>query len=330
MVWLSRCSVLPIAAALVIFPHFTYSDTSTLVESALIPSNGTQLYLEMRGPAKRSPILLYLHGGPGQAIGLVSFRSYVGPALESRFLVCYLHQRGTIYSPIVPDTGLTIANHVADVHNVINYLRTRFPGRKIYLLGHSWGGTLAVASILNNAGTVAGVIDVAGPLNLGADLIASYQLTLKWAEETHNSEAVQELKSLGPPPYHDIMQQIGFSRWSSSAQGGIDQHFSMEKLLGRAPFTSMQESWQDAQIRIVRAMYSELSQINLEPQVARVKTRLLLINGKFDSITPSSALQESFRSYGGPKRWLEMDASHHLPFVDEPDAFVKAVTGFVH
>ncbi|HKF54996.1 MAG TPA: alpha/beta hydrolase [Blastocatellia bacterium] len=330
MRWLSQCSVLPIAAALAIFPHSRYTDSSSLAESALISSNGTQLYLEMRGPAKRSPIMLYLHGGPGQAIGLVSFRSYVGPPLESRLLVCYLHQRGTLFSPAVPDASLTVANHIADVHNVINYLRTRFPGRKIYLLGHSWGGTLAVASMLDKAGAVAGVVDVAGPLNLAADLSASYEVTMKWAEETHNSEAVQELKTLGPPPYHDIMQQIAFSKWSSSARGGIDQHFSMEKLLGRAPFTSMQESWQDAQIRIVRAMYSELSQINLEPRVAYVKTPLLLINGKLDSITPSSALQESFRLYGGTKHWVEMDASHHLPFVDEPDAFVKAVIDFVH
>jgi pimeloyl-ACP methyl ester carboxylesterase len=329
---------LTVAAALATLPHSGHRDANSFAESALIPVNGTQLYIELRGPAKRSPILLYLHGGPGQAIGLVSFRSYVGPALEGRFLVCYLHQRGTLYSPMVPDAGLTIANHVSDVHDVLHYLRTRFPGRPIYLLGHSWGGTLAVASIMgkgeakgeDKTGAVAGVIDVAGPLNLAADLSASYQVTMKWAEETHNSEAIQELKTLGPPPYHDIMQQIGFSKWSSSARGGIDQHFSMEKLLGRAPFTSMQESWQNSQIRIIRAMYAELSQINLEPQVAHVKTPLLLINGKLDSITPSSALQESFRLYGGRKRWLEMDASHHLPFVDEPDAFVKAVTDFVH
>jgi len=229
---------------------------------------------------------------------------------------------------MVPDSGLTIANHVADVHNSIHYLHSRFPGRKIYLLGHSWGGTLAMLSIVDKPAGVAGVIDVAGPLNLAADLNASYQTTLKWAEETNNTEAVRELKTLGLPPYHDIMQQIAFSKWSSSAQGGIDQHVSPEKLLSRAPFTSMQESWQDAQMRITRAMYAELSGINVEPQVARFKIPLLMINGKRDSITPSSALQESFRLYGGPKRWVEMNESHHLPFVDEPEAFVRAVTDF--
>lgn len=94
-----------------------------------------QLNVELRGPAERTPVLLYLHGGPGNAFALLSFRSYVGPVLESRFLVCYLQQRGVMNSPAVPDSSQTVANHVADVQSVVAYLHNRFPGRKIYLLG---------------------------------------------------------------------------------------------------------------------------------------------------------------------------------------------------
>src|SRR5262245_22884573 len=88
---ISRCAVLLIAASLFASQHSTAAGASNLAETTFIKSNDTQLYLELRGPATRSPILLYLHGGPGRAIGVISFRSYVGPALESRFLVCYLH-----------------------------------------------------------------------------------------------------------------------------------------------------------------------------------------------------------------------------------------------
>jgi pimeloyl-ACP methyl ester carboxylesterase len=91
----------------------------------------------------------------------------------------------------------------------------------------------------------------------------------------------------------------------------------------------MQPSWNDSQIRIATAMFGELSGINMEPRVPHVKTPLLMINGKLDTITPSASLEESYRLYGGPKRWLEMNDSHHLPFVDEPEAFVKAVADFV-
>jgi pimeloyl-ACP methyl ester carboxylesterase len=310
------------------FSYWTSAQPGPLAETTLIKSNDTQLYVELRGVAERAPILLYLHGGPGNPLGIVAFRSYVGPALESRFLVCYLEQRGVLSSPAVADASLTVANHVADVHNVIRYLAGRFAGRKIYLLGHSWGGLLAVLSVVDEPTGVAGVIDAGGPLNLPASLSASYQASLKWAEETKNSEAIQELKALGPPPYHDFDQQIGLSKWSSQAQGGIAQHISETKLLSRPPFTSMEASWQETQLRIGKAMYAELMRVNIEPRLAKVKTPLLMINGKLDTITPSVELQESYRLYGGPKQWVELEASHHLSFVDEPDAFVKAVSDF--
>jgi pimeloyl-ACP methyl ester carboxylesterase len=325
---INRCAAFLILGGLFSFSNLTSAQSGPLAETTLIKSNDTQLYVELRGPAERSPILLYLHGGPGNPIGIVAFRSYVGPALESRFLVCYLEQRGVLNSPVVPEASLTIANHVADVHNVIEYLRKRFPVRKIYLLGHSWGGILAVLSVVDQPTRVAGVIDASGPLNLPASLSASYQASLKWAEDTKNSEAIQELKALGPPPYHDFNQQIGLSKWSSSAQGGIAQHISQTKLLSRPPFTSMDGSWQDTQMRVGKAMYAELAGLNVEPRLAKVKTPLLMINGKLDTVTPSVELQESYRLYGGPKQWVELAASHHLSFVDEPEAFVKAVIDF--
>ena len=119
---ISRYATFLILAS-VLAPRPALTEEPRLLEKAdLIKSADTQLYLELRGRADRSPILLYLHGGPGNPFG-VAFRSCVGSALESRFLVCYLHQRGVLNSPAVPDAGLTVAHHVSDVHNVIRYTK---------------------------------------------------------------------------------------------------------------------------------------------------------------------------------------------------------------
>lgn len=300
-----------------------------ITDSTFVQSGDAKLYIELRGPAEKTPILLYLHGGPGQPLGIVGFRAYVGPALESHFLVCYLHQRGVINSPMPPESSLTVANHVADVHNVIQYLHNRFPTRKLFLLGHSWGGTLALLSLLDYQGPVAGVIDACGPPGLAASRAASYQATLKWAEDTGNKEAIQALKAVGPPPYHDLDQQIQLSTWSSQANGGLTRHLDQKKLLCRPPLTTMDPSWDDRQLLIIKKMAEEIFGLNVAPRLGSLKTPLLMIAGKLDVIVPPGALRESFKQYGGPKQWVELPASNHLCFVDEPDAFVKAVVDFV-
>jgi dipeptidyl aminopeptidase/acylaminoacyl peptidase len=78
--------ILPILLSLS-FSQIVLSQTAQINRSALIESNGTKLYLELRGPSRKVPILLYLHGGPGNAFALVSFRAYVGPQLETKYLV---------------------------------------------------------------------------------------------------------------------------------------------------------------------------------------------------------------------------------------------------
>jgi pimeloyl-ACP methyl ester carboxylesterase len=293
-----------------------------------IATSDTRLAIELRGRGDDVPILLYLHGGPGSALGVVALRAYVGLELEARYLVAYLDQRGVLDSPAVPGDSQTIANHVADVQAAIRYLRARFPHRRLYLLGHSWGGTLALATALDSAGLVDGVIDVAGPFELAGTLRASYDTTLKWARDAHLDDAVAELQTVGPPPYRELTQQLTLSKWASSAFGGIAEHLSEPRLLSRAPYTKAEPAWGEAELAIVQAMYAELTRADLVPRLAAARTPLLVIVGGLDANVPPDAMQAGYQAYGGPKRWLALPRSHHLMFVDEPGAFVQAVEGF--
>ena len=323
------CRVVLAISLLLVVAQVALCQTEQIEKSIFIVSNQTKLFLELRGPSRNVPLLLFLHGGPGNAFALVSFRAYAGPQLESKYLMAYLHQRGVLNSPAVPDSSQTLANHVADVRNVVKYLRAQFPGRRLYLLGHSWGGTLAMLSILDQPDLVDGVIDVSGPFNSQSDLKDSYEAALKWAQDSHNSEASTELQSLGPPPYHDVNQQMVLSKWASSAKGGIDAHLSEAQLLSRAPFTKFEPSWQDVQLRITKAMYAELGGVNVEPRLSKMHIPLLVIVGGKDAVVPPACLRSGYALYGGPKEWVELSGSHHLPFVDEPEPFLKAVEGFI-
>jgi proline iminopeptidase len=88
--------------------------------------------------AKGAPPLLFLHGGPGY--NSYSFEAQAGPALEKKLQVIYLDQRGSGRSERPWRGEYSIAALVDD----IEALRKTLGVDKLALMGHSFGGTLAL------------------------------------------------------------------------------------------------------------------------------------------------------------------------------------------
>jgi proline iminopeptidase len=138
----------------ILFGLFFFVQNSVLTAAAvsdrvMLDVGGTSVYLEVLGPSKEAPVVLFLHGGPGSVAHLIMFQSTVGKRLERDFLVAYLHQRGVGKSPPVPVFEQTIAYHVKDVDLVIDYLKRTYNQKQVSLVGHSWGFHGRGASIID-------------------------------------------------------------------------------------------------------------------------------------------------------------------------------------
>jgi proline iminopeptidase len=105
------------------------------IDEGFLEVNGTTLYYKSIGSGE--PIVV-LHGGPG--FDHQQFLPYIGE-LSSRYKVILYDQRGTGLSSGPADaTSITIHNFVEDIEGI----RTAFGIAKMNLLGHSWGGMLAM------------------------------------------------------------------------------------------------------------------------------------------------------------------------------------------
>jgi proline iminopeptidase len=98
--------------------------------------NNYKYHMEIYG-AKDSTPLIVVHGGPGLDY------EYLKPLqrLSNDYQVIFYDQRGTGLSPRVDKKFLTIEQNLDDLHSIVEHFSK---GKKVKLIGHSWGATLVV------------------------------------------------------------------------------------------------------------------------------------------------------------------------------------------
>jgi pimeloyl-ACP methyl ester carboxylesterase len=181
-------------------------------EQGFVAINGIPQWVTVTGRDCRNPVLLFIHGGPGNPNS--PFADALHGAWAKDFTLVQWDQRGAgrTYGrnlpvrELEPDefarTPLTLALMAADGIAVAEYLQQRLGQRKVILTGSSWGSALAVEMAHLRPAlfhAYVGVAQLVGP----PDLIASHTLALQRARELGDQPAINTLQALGTPPWTD-------------------------------------------------------------------------------------------------------------------------------
>lgn len=112
--------------------------------------DGVRLHLEAFGDPGLPPVVV-IHGGPGR-----DFRHLLAlAALQNEFRVVFYDQRGTGLSERVPDERHTLEAYYRELDAVVDLAGG---GRKVHLVGHSWGAMLASGYLGLHPEKVAGAV----------------------------------------------------------------------------------------------------------------------------------------------------------------------------
>src|SRR5437899_4704828 len=136
--------------------------------------NDVRLWYRVAGRAAPGvPPVVFLHGGPGQ--GSYHFAALVGPYLERSLRMVYFDQRGSGKSER-PWTGeYSMATLVEDIEG----LRRELGVPQIALIGHSFGGDLALEYAATYPTRVARLVIVSGMWSM--PVLGHYQCERIWA-----------------------------------------------------------------------------------------------------------------------------------------------------
>jgi len=139
----------------------------TVAEDMTLPAiemNGSRFHAESFGnPA--NPVIIFLHGGPGGDYRslLALTKRYNGYSLTDDYFLVYWDQRGTGLSQRHNKDVLTTDVYVSDLNALIDRYSQ---GRKVFLIGESWGGMFATKYINTYPQRVAGAVLIEpGPMD---------------------------------------------------------------------------------------------------------------------------------------------------------------------
>jgi len=167
-----------------------------------VPINGTRQRIYLAGTRKDNPILLWLDGGPGGS-ELAWVRTYLGALHEHFTIVCW-DQRGTAASYRAGKQGLGVEDFTEDVIALSEYLAQTFGQKKIFLLGHSWGGFLGSLAAQKRPDLYHALIAAHPHVNSTENDTIGYHMILEGAKARGDEKTVKKLISIGEPPYEYV------------------------------------------------------------------------------------------------------------------------------
>lgn len=292
-------------------------------EEKYVQIGGIEQWITIKGKNKNLPVVLFLHGGPGSPSS--PYADAIFGDWEKDFILVHWDQRGTgrTFGRNAPqeldedywiETPLTIEQMTADGLEVSEYLRKHLGKEKIILIGTSWGSVLGTKMALMRPDMYYAYIGHSQLVNPSADIIQVYHKTNQLAHQSNDSTAIDVLKSLGPPPYHNAKH--------------TGQLMRIIKKYERENSVPAPESWweiapeyaneTDASHRyngddysfIHYAGHKELgiksmsSTINLMKDGVEFKIPVYLIQGEEDILTPLDITAKYFEKINAPEKEL--------------------------
>ena len=301
----------------------------SIAELTTVDAGGKDLALMLRGHSTDNPVVLFLAGGPGGS-ELGAMRNHL-EGLEETFVVATWDQRGNgkSYPALDPASTYTLQSVVDDTIEITNYLRERFDQDQIYVLGQSWGSTLGVLAVQEAPELYRGFIGTGQMVSqLETDRIF-YEDTLAWADETGEGSLADELRSIGPPPYANMLdyettlsheyEVYPYDHTSNSeGEGGFSENF----LVPEYSFTE-QVHLLGAFMDSFAVLYPQLQEIDFRETATEFEVPMFFVQGAHEADGRAEPFDDWFPLVEAPITDLTvLDTSGHRPLFEQPDEFV--------
>lgn len=250
-------------------------------------------WITITGKNDQAPVLLFLHGGPGNSV--ISYASRFTTELRKHFIVVQWDQResGKTVKLNHSDKPLTVSLMTSDAVAVVRYLCGRFKQEKIYVAGHSWGGFLALQAADKVPELLHACIASAPMINQLESEVRTLEWLLRTAREKKDTEAIKQLEQV-KIPFESGDQLYFHRRWLAK------NPISRERV----------NQWADKWL----PLFNEASRMNLFGLIPQIRCPVYFLVGSNDRQADSRITEDYFKAVQAEKKdliWFT-NSSHNL------------------
>jgi pimeloyl-ACP methyl ester carboxylesterase len=273
------------------------SGSSPISVQEFVEIGGIRQWVSIKGTDDQNPVLLFLHGGPGNSA--MGYADKFTSELQKHFIVVLWDQRESGKTAELnhsPGT-LTVSLMEEDAVEMINYLRSRFSQNKIYLMGHSWGGFLGLRIASSHPQLLLACFAISPMVYQ----LESERLSLEWmrenADRQGNQEALRELSGIRIP-FQNGEQLYYHRRWLAKGMGT------------KAPAKAFVMTWAKTWL----ALFNEASAVNFFLAAPELNCPVFFFVGSKDHQTYGRLTEQYFNVVKAEKKdlfWFT-NSAHNL------------------
>jgi pimeloyl-ACP methyl ester carboxylesterase len=293
-------------------------------EGRYIKVGGIDQWITLRGRKRSNPVILLLHGGPGDVTNPYSYPLF--GEWEKSFTLVQWDQRGggrTLHN--TDPASITIDRLVQDGLELTQQLLKDLRQDKLILVGHSWGSTLGALMAKARPDLFHAFVGTGQVANSPKGSLVGYNAMVARARAIHDEDAIRELTAVGPPPYPDFKGWPVLHKWRNRLEGS-DRFIggTLGFALAAPGYTPADVTdWVIGQDVSGRALFNATNDLPVASFSGEFKVPVFVIQGDLDYTTPSDLAREYVAGLKAPKKaFVTIPDSGHFAMFMKPEAFL--------
>lgn len=318
------------------------SSENGIQSSEMVQIGGIDQYIHIRGEKENNPVVLFLHGGPGNPISYVA--SYMQSGLEDTYTFVHWDQRGcgkTYYANL--DAEISVELLLQDMDELVDYLCDRFEKDKIIIMGHSWGTVLGTKYCMQHPEKVDYYMGIGQVVDINKGEALAVETAIERAKEAGMEEDVTIIQQ-----YYDEFEsrnsyeELNWDSFSAmrnttgkylSAKTGMS-FLEMAKIALFDPemdfkaiqwFLVTNDNWKLAKLQ-KELQYYLFEEFRLEELGYEYQVPMYFICGDSDWGTPYPLVEEYYKQVEAPtKGFYFVEGAGHATYMDNQEGFANVV-----